>query len=357
MRNGCSHMSIFSTWLTVNRACNLACKWCYAQEMDSTNNMDFSLAKRLIDISTEIGVKNIKLIGGEPTIYPYFFELLEYLITKEVSIVIVTNGIKLADKDFCLTLQRYNYPKLHLGISIKGSSDEEYLNNCGAKGFSFLVSGLKNCNELGLSYSLSYVLTQENIPTLDSFAQILVDNGINRTIFMAYCNYVITEEDNQHDIGLQLEMDYSFAEKYETVSQILSDKLRIHETFPLCLCEHNTIEKMLKKGQVVTTCHVHKRNGLIFDTDGSILLCNHLAGYGVGKYGVDFNDSTSFSNFWNSDYLINLHKKFTMLPSSDCQNCELLPKCGGGCFVQWFTQYFAEYKKYTSELRLAQYLS
>lgn len=89
-------------------------------------------------------------------------------------------------------------------------------------------------------------------------------------------------------------MDYSFAKKYDLVSRILSDKLRIHETFPLCMCEPNTFEKMLKKGQVITTCHVHKRNGLIFDTDGSVLLCNHLAGYGAGKYGVDFHDSTTF---------------------------------------------------------------
>lgn len=347
-------MSIFSTWITVNRACNLACKWCYAQEMDSTNNMDITLAKKLVDISVEIGVKNIKLIGGEPTVYPKFFELLEYIMSKEISIVVVTNGIKLAEKNFCLALKRYNYTKLHFGISIKGSSDEEYLHNCGGKGFSFLIEGLKNCDEIGLDYSLSYVLTHENIPTLDLFAKMLVDNGINKTIFMAYCNYVINEKGDRQDVGLQLEMNYSFAEKYDVVSQILSDRLRIHETFPLCVCEPDTFDKMLKKGQVITTCHVHKRNGLIFDSDGSILLCNHLAGYGVGKYGVDFYDSASFLDFWNSEYMINLHRKFTTLPSSDCQNCELLSKCGGGCFVQWFTQYFNEYKKYKEQMNLIQ---
>ena len=148
---------------------------------------------------------------------------MEYIINKEVSVVIVTNGIKLADKEFCLALKRYNYAKLHLGISIKGSSDEEYLHNCGAKGFSLLIEGLKNCDEIGLDYSLSYVLTQENIQILDLFAQTLVENGINKTIFMAYCNYVITENDNQQDVCLQLEMDYSFAKKYDLVSRILSD--------------------------------------------------------------------------------------------------------------------------------------
>lgn len=347
-------MSIFSTWLTVNRACNLGCKWCYAQETNSANNMDVFVAKRLTDISVEIGVKNIKLIGGEPTIYPHFFEILEYLMSKDVSIVIVTNGIKLANRDFCLALKGYNYPKLHLGISIKGASDEDYLADCGTTGFTSLISGINNCNELGLSYSLSYVLTQENITSLDLFAQTLIDNSISKTIFMAYCNYIISEGNKGQNVDLQLKMDYAFAEKYSTVTHILSDRLRIHETFPLCMCEPNTFEAMMKKGQVVTTCHVHKRNGLIFDTDGSILLCNHLAGYGIGKYGVDFNDAVSFTDFWNSDYVINLYKKFTMLPSQDCQNCKLLSKCGGGCFVQWFTQFFDEYKEYRRQKYLVQ---
>lgn len=65
-------MNIVSTWLTINRVCNLSCKWCYAQEINKNNNMDLNTAKKLIDISNEIGVRNIKLIGGEPTIYPYF---------------------------------------------------------------------------------------------------------------------------------------------------------------------------------------------------------------------------------------------------------------------------------------------
>lgn len=345
-------MSVFSTWLTVNRACNLACKWCYAQEMDSRNNMNISLAKKLVDISTEIGVRNFKLIGGEPTIYPNFFEILEYIMSKNIDVIIVTNGLKLANRDFCQALQRYHYSKLHLGISIKGGTDEDYFRDCGVRGFSRLVEGLKNCEEFGLNYSLSYVLTQENIVALDSFAHNLVDSGISKTIFMAYCNYIISENDESQPIDLQLKMDYAFAKKYDIVSSILSDKIRLHETFPLCMCEPNTYKKMLSKGQVITTCHVHKRNGLIFDTDGSVLLCNHLAGYGLGKYGRDFNDSITFLKFWNSDYVVELYKKFTMLPSLKCKDCKLLPECGGGCFVQWFTQYFDEYEKYRNQQAL-----
>ncbi len=338
-------MNIFSTWLTVNRLCNLSCKWCYAQKTDQNCNMELDVAKQLVNISIDNGVKNFKLIGGEPTIYPYFWEIIEYIIKSSASITIVTNGIKLADDEFCLKLKKYNYSKLHLGISLKGSTDEDYLCNCGSDSYSIVLKGIKNCDKYDLSYSLSYVLTHENIKTLDVFANNIRSSGITKPIFMAYCNSVISEEENT-EIELQLKMDYEFSKKYEVVNKILEDKLKIHQTFPLCMCEPFTYAKMIEKRQVNTTCHVHKRNGLIFDTDGSILLCNHLAGYGIGKFGIDFYDAETFKQYWNSDYVISLYQKFTSIPSTKCQNCELLSKCGGGCFIQWFTQHFEEYEKY-----------
>ena len=338
-------MNIASTWLTINRACNLACKWCYAQETNKENNMDLNIAKKLVDISIEIGVKNIKLIGGEPTIYPYFFELLEYIMNYNVNITIVTNGIKLADDKFCRALRKYNYPKMNLGISIKGASDEEYMRDCGRDGYSLLLKGLKNCDEIGLNYSLSYVLTKENIKALEVFANNIKSSGITKTIFMVYCNAVISEKDNNSD-ELQLEMDYGFSEKYDSINRILDGKIKIHQTFPLCMCETTAYNTMIRRKQIFTTCHVHKRNGLIFDTNGSILLCNHLAGYGIGEFGVDFYDFETLKKFWNSDYVLNLYKKFTTLPSAECQNCKLFSICGGGCFIQWFTQCFSEYEKY-----------
>lgn len=322
-------MNISSTWLTLNRACNLSCKWCYAQKMNKQDNMHLDVAKQLIDIAVGNGIKNFKLIGGEPTIYPYFFQVLEYLFNLNASVVIVTNGIKLADKYFCLELKKFNYSKLRLGISIKGSSDEDYLRDCGSKGYSMLLNGIRNCDEVSLNYSLSYVLTHENIKTLDIFANRIKLSNINKPIYMTYCNTVISEEDD-NKVEVQLKMDYDFSHKYDLVNGILEDKLKLHQSFPLCMCETNTFFKMIEKGQINTTCHVHKRNGLIFDTDGSILLCNHLAGYGIGNFGTDFYDSKSLKEYWESDYVVDLYKKFSTIPSEECKDCEMLSKCGGG---------------------------
>ena len=339
--------NILSAWITVNRACNLHCEWCYAKVAMKKSDMNISLLKQLVDISADVGIADFKLIGGEPTIYPHFFDVIEYLMDRQANIVVVSNGIRLSDFDFCNRLAKYHYPKLHFGISLKGASEEDYLRDCGAIGFSKVLAGLKNCDDFGLSYSLSYVLTSRNIKKLTTFAQSILAHGIRKRILMSYCNDAISDID--HPCELQLKMDYMFAEQYDSVSELLNYNISLYQIFPLCMCEAVTFQKMLSKHQIITTCHVHKRNGVIFDTDGSILLCNHLAGYGIGKFGIDFTDASSFRSFWNSEYAVNLHKKFTMLPSCDCKDCSYLSQCGGGCLVQWFTQHFDEYKNFVDQ--------
>lgn len=55
-------MNYKTCWLTVNRACNLRCKWCYAQEtgLKKENDMPLKMAKDLVDICSDIGIKHIR---------------------------------------------------------------------------------------------------------------------------------------------------------------------------------------------------------------------------------------------------------------------------------------------------------
>ena len=48
---------IKSVWLTLNRSCNLRCKWCYAQESEFKKelNMEYLCARDLINICIKLG--------------------------------------------------------------------------------------------------------------------------------------------------------------------------------------------------------------------------------------------------------------------------------------------------------------
>lgn len=341
-------MKVGVAWLTVNRSCNLSCKWCYAQEeANNTKVMSFDLARELIDILLQAGVDRYYLIGGEPTLHRDLMRIVQYLMNCNVEIVIVTNGIALSRKDFCQQFTDLKYRNIHFGISLKGSTDTDYLENCGVAAFQKVLLGISNCEKYNLPYSLSYVLTTDNVDTVDSFAQNLADLKINKYINFQICNDVILQEDfPSYSSKHPLKIDKVFAKKYEKIREILDNRIYFHQILPLCQCDKNLISIMQEQNQVSTSCHVHSRSGVIFDTDGSLLLCNHLAGFSFGKYGVDYWDYASFKEYWDSEYVVGLHSKLTTMPSIKCQSCELASKCGGGCCIQWFSKDFQSFEIY-----------
>lgn len=341
-------MNVNVAWLTINRICNLRCSWCYAQEfIDDRQNMCYDLAESLINILQQAGVRKIYFIGGEPTLHPELFKMLSFAKERELESVVVTNGIALSHTDFCKKIQALQYENLHFGISLKGISATDYIENCGRDSFNLVIRGLANCRRYGFKHSLSYVLTTDNIDNITSFANKFKICGFDRNIAFALCNDVVLQDgeilkNNTHP----LKIERVFEEKYEEIDSILDGRFTLHQSFPLCHCSANLIEKMERKHQIYTSCHVHTRSGVIFDTDGSLLLCNHLAGFSFGQFGKDFSDYLSFKLFWDSDYAVEVHRKLTTMPSVECKSCSMQEKCGGGCCIQWFSNTFDSFIDY-----------
>lgn len=78
MQNATSNVK--SAWFTTNRSCNNNCEWCYAQNAEIRNsNMDFEEAKKMLDYLAKEGISKIVLIGGEPTMYEHFVDIIKYI--------------------------------------------------------------------------------------------------------------------------------------------------------------------------------------------------------------------------------------------------------------------------------------
>lgn len=347
-------MNLRNCWLTLNRACNLRCEWCYAKETQfkSSDDMSIQTAKHLIEMCVANGVKHFIIIGGEPTIHPAFFEVLEYIKENRLKATIVTNGLRFSDENFCTHFLPYK-DNVHISISLKGSNDEYYKEHCGAAVFGKVVKAINYCKQFNLIYSLTYVLSAENIKSVDAFAKELRDRDINDYIAFSFCNEVIQASgsfEKAYEQEHPLMVNHIFSSKYQELDKILEGKFSLHQTLPLCMCDKGTMETMKEKKQIATSCHVHNRDGIIFDTNGSILLCNHFVGYGIGKYGVDYKDATTLAEFWDSEKMLNLHNLLTSMPSEKCKECDLQNNCGGGCCIQWFSQKFEQYQQFYNSI-------
>ncbi|HEX2927840.1 MAG TPA: radical SAM protein [Ruminiclostridium sp.] len=88
--------------LDTNYNCNLQCAYCYSYlKHDSENPLSMKIgdAKNIIDQASELGLKSIVYLGGgEPTLYPNFWELVEHMGKKDIIPVIFTNGLTMNDE-------------------------------------------------------------------------------------------------------------------------------------------------------------------------------------------------------------------------------------------------------------------
>lgn len=79
--------------------CNLACQYCYYYGPGSThrptgkNHLPFDMFVRVVDDCVDLQVDTIYLSGqGDPTLHPRFYEMLDHLQQKPLSVTIYSNG-------------------------------------------------------------------------------------------------------------------------------------------------------------------------------------------------------------------------------------------------------------------------
>lgn len=85
--------------LPTNR-CNLKCKFCSCSERDEALEIDFNLARKIIEICRDEGTKAVTITGGgEPLMYPNFSDLVDCFYDNSIKIGLVSNGLLLHEVD------------------------------------------------------------------------------------------------------------------------------------------------------------------------------------------------------------------------------------------------------------------
>lgn len=330
---------INSVWLTINRICNFRCPWCYAEDTKylKSDDMSFDLAKRLVDFSKTLGVKGILLIGGEPTYYPHFFELVKYIKKQEMHVTLVTNGYRFADMNFVKKTEESGLDTI--GFSIKAANAKQQIELTRVDAFEDVKRAIKNLSTIkNIKVGYSTVISKDTIDNMEEFAQMLAD--LDNTKYLGYstCNPTLDKSGHvdKNYVPEPKSLVRAIVEKFDAINEILKNKVSIEQSLASCIWPKDFIDKLKEKKQISFGCHLQDRNGLIFDKDGKIIPCNSLPAFPIGQYGVDFTTKEDFEKFWMSEELINLYNKIYEYPSIKCQTCGDYLECGGGCPLKWF---------------------
>ena len=92
-----------SIWLALTYNCNNKCKWCYASSnLDEFKRREFKVSEEenLLRLLEDLGINDVKLVGGEPTLYKNIIHFLKKLTIRKINTTLVTNGRRLSDRTF-----------------------------------------------------------------------------------------------------------------------------------------------------------------------------------------------------------------------------------------------------------------
>ncbi|MFA7693569.1 MAG: radical SAM protein [Candidatus Hydrogenedentes bacterium] len=160
---------ITNYWVLIKDACQMNCPYC-SVEMRDPFFEEMSLEEYRTLLPTYKKAKHT-FTGGEPTLHPQFFQFVEEAVRNRVTVQLATNGIRLADPDYCKRLQDAGIDEIRLSID---SFDREQAARLSLSQFvDAKMAALRNLEALNFPTSLS--------PT--------IFKGINEDQLVASCEY------------------------------------------------------------------------------------------------------------------------------------------------------------------------
>jgi mycofactocin radical SAM maturase len=156
------------TW-ELTYACNLSCVHCLSSSgRRDPRELSTAECKAIIDELEAMQVFYVNIGGGEPTVRPDFWELLDYASEHHVGVKFSTNGVKITPQ-IAARLAANDY--LDIQISLDGATAEVNDAVRGPGSYATAIRAMENLQAAGFSnFKISVVMTRNNVPQLDAFA-------------------------------------------------------------------------------------------------------------------------------------------------------------------------------------------
>ncbi|GAA4057496.1 mycofactocin radical SAM maturase [Actinomadura miaoliensis] len=163
------------TW-ELTYACNLSCVHCLSSSgRRDPRELTTEQCEAVIDELQAMQVFYVNVGGGEPTVRPDFWHLLEYAVDHQVGVKFSTNGVRI-DPARARYLASTDY--VDVQVSLDGATAEVNDRVRGPGSFDTAMRALDNLAAAGFrDAKLSVVVTRHNVPQLDEFKRIADEHG------------------------------------------------------------------------------------------------------------------------------------------------------------------------------------
>lgn len=262
-----------SVELSLTNACNLACVYCSDRDLRNsqgvTSYMDKKILRQLFIDLKKGGTQGIVIEGGgEPTIYPYFDEIV--ICAKEMGLAVglITNGTKELSEE---TVKEFEW----IRVSLDATTGEEYKMLKGVDCFETVLNNIsyyvKSCATVGVGF----VVTNNNMSQIENLVMRL------RELDVSYIQLrPVVDCEVLYPYGVEL------------------DYLKCYET-PGFAVEIAGMKENASHGNSSLACRAHSITTVI-SADGSVYLCGRLNIYDWMTPIGNINKNR-FYDIWNSE--------------------------------------------------------
>jgi mycofactocin radical SAM maturase len=155
------------TW-ELTYACNLACAHCLSSSgRRDPAELTTAQCRAVIDELAAMRVFYVNIGGGEPTVRPDFWELLDYATGNGVGVKFSTNGVKITPQT-ARRLAATDY--VDVQVSLDGATPEVNDRLRGKGSYATALRAIRNLSGAGFAnFKISVVVTRHNVSQLDEF--------------------------------------------------------------------------------------------------------------------------------------------------------------------------------------------
>ena len=324
-------------YFILSEQCNLACKYCFLGNNNKDKRMKFrkeNMTKEIAEKGVDYFIRQLELkplnefvkpniifYGGEPLLN---FEVLEYVVCrfeslknahpvlKNIEYSIVTNGLLLTEE----RMKRLRELNVSIAISIDGcdeNANKMRVDTAGNPIFNKIIKTLNLAKSLEIPVSLSVTLTDESIKNKDEMLELIQKYGIKGLGF----NIMMS------DANTKLPKSYNVAAANFIIEMFKElRKLGIYE------------DRIMRKLKSFTNAQVYFSDcaatsgaQIVIASDGEIGICHGCLA--DRKYFTQNVNRLDFDP--KKDAIWKEWSHLSPIEKEECQNCEALGICGGGC--------------------------
>jgi SynChlorMet cassette radical SAM/SPASM protein ScmF len=320
-----------SLYMYISGSCNLACRHCWIEpEFQAGGNggqhIPVEYVRKAVREAKPLGLRSVKLTGGEPMLHPRFREIVTLLNEEGLSINIETNGT-LLDPDMAAFLKQAKHV-FFMSVSVDGANAKTHEDMRCVKGsFKSAISGIKNLVEQGLRPQLICTLHRGNVSQMEKVVELGASLGCG-SIKFNHVQQVGRGQDFAAKQGLKVPEIINLHERIEN-ELVKKHKIRIHFDIPFAFY---SIRKLLNDS--LGRCTVMNILGML--AGGQLSLC----GIGVTTpeliYG--YIEKDKLREVWcNSPGLALLREQIPERFEGICGKCIHRDFCMGSCVANNFS--------------------